>query len=183
MSEINNDVSNEVGKNVELNNYLSIKPEGKINIEDCYSFLDSLIKDKIANLENQETVQDKVSISEIETKGGSYKELKKAGYGDATEPPTEIHHTPADSASKLERDDGPAIAMEKKDHQKTASFGSSREAKEYREVQKQNIDSGNIRKAIEMDINDLRSKFGNKYDKGIEQMLKYVDQLETNKQI
>lgn len=43
---------------------------------------------------------------------------------------------PSNIASHLETKDGPAIRMEKEDHRKTASCGSSREAKEYQAEQK-----------------------------------------------
>lgn len=85
---------------------------------------------------------------------------------------------PADSASHLEREDGPAIAIDYTDHQQTASCGSSRDAKEYRAVQKELIDNGDFRGALQMDIDDLRDKFGDKYDNAISQMLNYVEKLE-----
>lgn len=34
-----------------------------------------------------------------------------------------------------------------------------------------------------MDIDDIKSKFGDKYDKQISQMLNYVDKLETGGKI
>lgn len=110
--------------------------------------------------------------------GGSYKELKNEGWGWGDNPPREVHHMPADSASHLEREDGPAIAIDYTDHQQTASCGSSRDAKEYRAVQKELIDNGDFRGALQMDIDDLRDKFGDKYDNAISQMLNYVEKLE-----
>lgn len=35
-----------------------------------------------------------------------------------------------------------------------------------------------LKEAIQMDVDDIRSKFGSKCDSGIEQMLKYVDTLD-----
>ncbi len=110
--------------------------------------------------------------------GGSYKEIRNEGWGWNDNPPHEVHHMPADSASNLEREDGPAIAIEYSDHQQTASCGSSREAKEYRAAQKELIDNGDFRGALQMDIDDLHDKFGDKYDVAISQMLAYVDKLE-----
>ncbi|HVF51083.1 MAG TPA: hypothetical protein VNA19_13395 [Pyrinomonadaceae bacterium] len=101
--------------------------------------------------------------------GGAYKDVPANG--------GEVHHTPADSISPLSRDKGPGFRMEKKDHYKTASWGSSKEAKAYRAAQKKLIDEGRFRQAIEMDIKDVRSKFGNKYDTGIKEMLEYVETL------
>ena len=95
----------------------------------------------------------------------------------------EVHHMPADSASRLERGDGPAIKMEKEDHRQTASCGMSREAREYREKQKELIEQGKFREALQMDIDDIREKFGDKYDDAIQEMLEYVDQLEEGGKI
>ena len=108
-------------------------------------------------------------------KGGSYGEVFREGKGDVYE----VHHMPADSASYLERNDGPAIKMEKEDHRQTASCGSSREAREYRVQQKELINQGKFREALQMDIDDIHEKFGDKYDDAIEEMLDYVDKLET----
>ena len=115
--------------------------------------------------------------------GGSYKDVKNEGWGWNDNPPTEVHHMPADSASNLERADGPAIAMEYEDHQQTASCGNSREAQEYRARQQELIEKGNFREAMQMDIDDIKSKFGDKYDEAISQMLTYVDELEISGKI
>jgi len=109
-----------------------------------------------------------------EKKGGSYADVYQEGEGDKYE----VHHMPADSASPLERGDGPAIKMEKEDHRQTASCGSSREAREYRELQKKLIDEGKFKEALQMDIDDIKEKFGDKYDEAIAEMLEYVDKLE-----
>ena len=109
-----------------------------------------------------------------EKKGGSYKEVKENSEGETHE----VHHIPADSASPLERNDGPAIKMEKEDHRQTASCGNSREAREYRAQQQKLIEQGEFREALQMDIDDIRDKFGDKYDDAIAEMLKYVDKLE-----
>ena len=89
-----------------------------------------------------------------------------------------LFRSPADSASPLERNDGPAIKMEKEDHRQTASCGNSREAREYRAQQQKLIEQGEFREALQMDIDDIRDKFGDKYDDAIAEMLKYVDKLE-----
>ena len=57
------------------------------------------------------------------------------------------------------------------DHQKTASWGRSKAAQAYRDKQDTLINSGKLRAAIQMDIDDIRSKFGNKYEANIKQML------------
>ncbi len=116
---------------------------------------------------------------EISKNGGSYKEVK-----DNTEGNThEVHHMPADSASPLERNDGPAIKMEREDHRQTASCGSSIEAREYRAQQKNLIDQGNFREALQMDINDIHEHFNDKYDGAIAEMLEYVNKLEKEGKI
>jgi len=73
---------------------------------------------------------------------------------------------PADSASDLARGDGPAIAMRVADHKNTRSFDNLAGAKEYRAKQARLIGEGRFREAIEMDISDIRSKFGTTYDDG-----------------
>lgn len=114
-----------------------------------------------------------------EKKGGSYDEVFKEGEGDKYE----VHHMPADSTSGLERGDGPAIKMEKEDHRQTASCGNSREAREYRAQQKELIEQGKFREALQMDIDDIHEKFGDKYDDAISEMLEYVDKLEAEGKI
>ena len=114
-----------------------------------------------------------------EKKGGRYKDVKKTSDGETSE----VHHMPADSASKLERDDGPAIKMEKEDHRQTASCGNSKEAREYRDRQRELIEQGKFREALQMDIDDIHDKFGDKYDDAINEMLEYVDQLEQEEKI
>ena len=75
------------------------------------------------------------------------------------------------------------LAMKKEDHRKTASCGNSIEAREYRAKQKELIDKGDFRGAIQMDIDDIRGKFGDKYDAQIKEMLEYVDKLEQGGKI
>ena len=116
---------------------------------------------------------------EIGKEGGSYSEVKKYSDGQTHE----VHHMPADSASPLDRMDGPAIKMEKEDHRQTASCGSSLEAREYQAEQREKIQNGDFRGALQMDIDDIREKFGDKYDAAIDQMLEYVDKLEAEGKI
>lgn len=90
---------------------------------------------------------------------------------------------PADSVTELSRNDGPAIRMDKEDHRETASCGNSREAREYRERQKELIDDGKFEEAVNMDIEDIREKFGDKYDDAINEMLEYVEELKEVEKI
>lgn len=125
-------------------------------------------------------IKDSKDNTEVpEKKGGSYKDVRVEGEGDRYE----VHHMPADSASNLDRGDGPAIKMEKEDHRQTASCGMSREAREYREQQRELIEQGKFREALQMDIDDIHEKFGDKYDEAIAEMLEYVDQLEQEGKI
>ncbi len=62
---------------------------------------------------------------------------------------------------------GPSLNMEKPDYRQAASCGSSKEAKAYREAEKKLIEEGKFKEAQQMDFEDIRSKFGDKYDQGI----------------
>lgn len=108
--------------------------------------------------------------------GGAHKDIKGRGAENR-----ESHHMPADSVSPLSKDKGPAVSMEKSDHKKTASWGSSKEAKKYRAEQKKLIDKGEFKKAQDMDVKDTQSKFGDKYNEGIQKMQKYTDELDLDK--
>ena len=88
-----------------------------------------------------------------------------------------VHHMPADSISPYDKRKGPGARLEIEDHMKTASWGSSKEAIEYREGQRQLIDEGKFKEAQQMDIDDIHAKFGSKYDQGIEEMQAYTDKL------
>lgn len=107
--------------------------------------------------------------------GGSYRTLRASA-----RPGQEVHHIPADEASNLHRNNGPAIIMSAEDHALTASYGSSQAAREYRDHQRLLIISGKFREAQQMDIEDLRAKFGNKYDDQIKQMLDYSSKLKMS---
>ena len=128
--------------------------------------------------ENKDTTQEQNDVKE-QKKGGKYSDVKKNTDGEKQE----VHHMPADSASNLERNDGPAIAMDKEDHRQTASCGNSKEAREYRAKQKELIDQGKFKEALQMDIDDIHEKFGDKYDDAIKEMMDYVDELEQEGKI
>lgn len=160
--------SNEVNKTSQTENK-SFDPDKRIDVK--------------PNQDSKENsgydVDKRVDMVEKEVTGGSYSEVKKYSDGETHE----VHHMPADSASHLERSDGPAIKMEKTDHRQTASCGASKEAREYQAIQKELIDRGKFREALQMDIDDIRDKFGSKYDGAISEMLAYVDKLETEGKI
>ncbi|HHZ02210.1 MAG TPA: hypothetical protein GX396_04640 [Tissierellia bacterium] len=85
-----------------------------------------------------------------------------------------VHHCPANSVNGLTTYNGPALRMLTSDHKKTASYGSKATAVAYRNKQKQLISSGKFDVAMQMDVDDIRSKFGTKYNKAITQMINYA---------
>jgi RHS repeat-associated protein len=106
-------------------------------------------------------------------KGGDYKDLKDPTTGNNV-PGTEINHIPPksvvpDTLSTESR--GPAIQMDYDDHRAVYSTGSSRQAKAWRQWQQELIDAGRIDEAVQMDIDDVRRRFGTKYDDSIKEML------------
>ena len=108
-----------------------------------------------------------------EALGGAYKDVPKNG--------GQNHHMPADSVSPYSTRKGPAVRMETADHMDTASWGSSKEAKAYRAKQKKLIDQGKFEEAQQMDVDNVRELFGDKYDNGIQQMIDYTKRLLTKK--
>ncbi|GGG09258.1 hypothetical protein GCM10010995_28590 [Cysteiniphilum litorale] len=82
-----------------------------------------------------------------------------------------------DQDSPLPRGKVPSISMEKSDHMKTASWGRS--GKSFRAKQADLISQGRFKDAQQMDINDIRDKFGSKYDGAISQMQDYTNNLDV----
>ncbi|WP_422490898.1 hypothetical protein, partial [Endozoicomonas sp. ALE010] len=110
--------------------------------------------------------------------GGAHRETSKP-----VNDGLDSHHCPAKDCYKnsyLSQYDGPAIKMAPADHRKTASYGSSPEAKAYRKQQQELIENGQFMEAVRMDILDIRSKFGDKYDDNIEQMLDYAKSIDPD---
>jgi hypothetical protein len=97
--------------------------------------------------------------------GGRYADVRNSRSGG------QVHHMIGNSVSPYTKHTGPSIWMSKADHKKTASYGSSPEAKKYRAKQAALIAQGRNREAVQMDIDDIRLKFDDKYDGGIKQML------------
>lgn len=147
----------------------------KISIEALDAPLSKEVSQSLMCSETSETAG-------VKEGGGSYKDVRK--FVEANEHENkEVHHMPSDWSSPLERNDGPCIEMDRDDHRQTASCGRSAEAQEYREKQKELIDSGDFRGALQMDIDDIHEKFGDKYDAQIQEMLEYVDKLEQEGKI
>ena len=184
-----NEIKNEALEIVAPEEIANFELDNNISLDEAESIFNRLMASAFDNaVESTETTSSLREASDTEShdgadhtekKGGSYKDVKTDGEGDLYE----VHHMPADSASNLERADGPAIKMEKEDHRQTASCGMSREAREYREKQRELIEQGKFREALQMDIDDIHEKFGDKYDDAIAEMLEYVDQLEEEGRI
>lgn len=167
----------------EIENFKSIKPKSDMSVKDAKSFVDNLFKGEQELKDGSNTASDvpsgKFDSTEGNTQGGSYGELKAREDREGKE----RHHMPADSVNGLERDDGPAVVMDAADHRQTASCGNSKEAQEYRAAQGKLIEEGKFREAYKMDVDDIRAKFGSKYDEAIAQADKYIDKLETEGKI
>ncbi len=95
------------------------------------------------------------------SKDGTYGQTKAKG--------KYAHHMPANSASQLSKKRGLAIQMDPKEHRKTASYEGNKKSKQaaYRKKQEQLIKQGKFDDAFLMDVDDIQSKFGNKYDDAI----------------
>jgi len=85
----------------------------------------------------------------------------------------EAHHMPANAASSISEHKGPAIQMDKGDHRQSASCDTN--DPKYVTAQQKLASQGKagVMAAMAMDIADIRSKFGNKYDSAIAQMMMY----------
>jgi hypothetical protein len=107
-------------------------------------------------------------LNAVQKQGGRYDDLIANG--------AHRHHMPSDQASPLAKGDGPAIRMEPADHRRTASYGggSGSPQQQYRDQQRSLIDQGKFDDAFLMDVQDIQSKFGSKYDQAI---LEAIDAL------
>jgi hypothetical protein len=113
--------------------------------------------------------------------GGSHSSVKKANKGTKQE----SHHLIAQDACKgiLSSDKGPAIAMTPEDHQQTASWGRRKGAVAFRQQQKQLLLQGCPDQALKKGIDDVRAKFGSKYEPGIQQAQEYWQQQNLSQQL
>jgi hypothetical protein len=92
----------------------------------------------------------------------------------------QINHIPSKYSLKgfIIEYSGPAIRMEYADHRAVTSTGYSAAARKWQKTQAQLVASGKIEEAMQMDIDDIRQRFGTKYDAQIKEML---DSLPNNK--
>ncbi|MEU6170095.1 DUF6531 domain-containing protein [Streptomyces tanashiensis] len=123
--------------------------------------------------------------------GGWYGGMTPANLKDENDKPKypvkmEINHIPA-KASYAHLDEegfindagmGPAIRMEKADHRDMSSTGSWAHSVQWRADQRAHIDAGRWDLAMKMDIDEVRAKYGDKYDKHIADM---VESLKDNR--
>ncbi|WP_256657133.1 MULTISPECIES: hemagglutinin repeat-containing protein [unclassified Pseudomonas] len=129
---------------------------------------DSDVKDRPADHFNDKKAPETIL-------GGAHKDTSKP-----VNDKLDSHHCPAKGCyvgAPISSKDGPAIKMDPKDHADTASHGRSKEADAYRAKQEELLGQGKLKEAIQMDVDDIRGKFGNKYDDAIKQMLDYADTL------
>jgi len=132
----------------------------------------------IAAIQNGGAAYIKNGINELFSKGANQTdEIIGGAYKDVPANGGQRHHMPADSVSPYSKTQGPVIQMETADHMQTASWGSSKQAKLYREMQAELIEQGKFLEAQMMDIVDVQTKFGTKYDTGIQQMLEFMEEL------
>lgn len=104
----------------------------------------------------------------------SLSKLQQGGrYGDFVAYGFHRHHMPSKQASPLSEAEGPAIRMSPEDHRKTASYGgrSNSPQQTYRDKQLSFIKEGKFDDAFLMDVDDIQSKFGHKYDDAILQAM------------
>ena len=106
--------------------------------------------------------------------GGSHYGVRSSNVGG------EVNHVPAWSSFKnlsgapnapAGHGSASAMLMETADHKQTRSWGSSTNAKKFRNAQNYHINKGNWHLAIEMDVRDISKKFPGKYDQGLREML------------
>jgi hypothetical protein len=96
-------------------------------------------------------------------RGGRYADL-------ATGQTIHRHHLPADKATSVSRSNGPAIQMEIADHKATKSYGSKQHVAHLKTM----IDGGQMRKAMYLEIKDVRRIGGRKYNRALLEMLDYA---------
>ena len=106
--------------------------------------------------------------------GGSHKETRLLSLGG------EVNHMPAFASYKnipnigIAFGEGTSTWMEILDHRDTASWGNSKKSKIWKKVQEDLILRGKFGKAMEMDIKDVKRKFGTKYNQGMREMIDYA---------
>ena len=78
----------------------------------------------------------------------------------------------------IKKSNGPAILMERKHHLETASNSHHGDSIEYRAKQAELLSQGKFDEAFQNDIDDIRQRFGDKYDEAIRQAEEYRKTLD-----
>ena len=124
--------------------------------------------------------KERAKLDEKPVTGGSYDYVKYC----ADSSVYDVHHIISVEAIKatgfLNFNKAPCIRILKSDHILTESFGSYAESSNYRKKQIELIKQGRISELIQEEVNFIHLRFGSKYDKELEEMLKYVKKLEDN---
>ncbi|WP_186648042.1 PAAR domain-containing protein [Fluviispira vulneris] len=159
------------------------------------SFRDNYVVNQNQNsLQKQQDQINKIKKSDVETKLDCSNNKYRGGVHEKTRLPIgdgkDSHHIPAKSAykgSKMNPDGramkGPAIQMDPEDHIDTMSHGSKGlESIQYIDKQKDFIQQGRLKEAVQMDIDDvyrIAVKKGdpNKYKCAIQEMEEYLKTL------
>lgn len=148
-----------------------IKPLTEITIEDTKGMMEEMYTDILSGEDTSSSdLPDEVHDVKEERQAGAYKDLPSIEG-------TERHHIPADSATDFKYRDGPCIRMDYADHRETASWGNSKEAQEHRKEQRELVNEGKIDEAVQMDVEDVQGKFGDKYDGAIAELEEYIKGL------
>jgi hypothetical protein len=120
----------------------------------------------------------KLDLEVTQVLGGSYKNVRASNTGG------QVHHL---IAAKIEipglsKSDYPSVYLESfADHKKTASWGRGDIPDSYRQQQQTLINQGEIRRAIAIDIRNLRNNFGTKYNEALLQSIDYAESLKAFK--
>ena len=111
--------------------------------------------------------------------GGKYSDMTNPGDGSQNkhEMPSHEAYDKANGITDGKRGELPAIKMSAEDHRLTASWGNSNAAKAFRLKEVQLISKGKMHQAIQMNIDNITSLFGTKYNEGIHQMLEYAKSM------
>lgn len=135
------------------------------------------LKDKSA------TIKENISLSGYAIDGPTYElgpmstyryNFAGGSYGSLSSYEGQRHHIPSNSVNGLSTNAGPCIRMLTEDHKKTASYGSSTAAKQFRAEEEALIKEGKFAEAMQMGIDDIRSLFGTKYNDAIAEMISYA---------
>lgn len=93
------------------------------------------------------------------------KNLKPAGY--------QSNHIPPKSVTGEKPGAGTSIGMPEAHHKNTASYGNGRAARAHRAAQKALVEKGRVDDAIQMDVDDIRKKYGGIYEETFRIMRKH----------